>query len=226
MKQITTVLGGAAVLFAGLVTVHAAPPALREYAFNFDGSVTDTFNPPGGLTPVAGVNYGTFDPDDGLGSFTIGILGAGSHDIRVFFDHDAGPVIGDETGSTGGSVIAGQSWEIDEPGYGNNVYVGDIWSNFSSGTLDNSIFAGPDDMAMAMGWTFDGPATIAVTLSENPPASGFYLKQYDGENAVYLSGILRTEDDSGGNLPDGGATLPALVGAVLGLGALARRVRR
>jgi len=186
-------------MFAGGFATHATT-TLREYAFNIDGTITDTFNPPGGLTAVPGVTYGTFDPDTGLGSLLISVAGAGAHDIRIFFEHDLDPIIDDETGSAVGAPRAGQSWEIDEPGYANNGYAGNIWDNFSAGSLDNAVNSGGtgapnslDDMAMALGWSFVDAGDLWITLSETAPASGFYLRQDDAlGGTLFLSGVLST----------------------------------
>ena len=237
MKQIKTIVTGAALMLVG-IAVTDATTVLREYAFNIDGVVTDTFNPPGGLTPTPEVTYGTFNAATGLGTLTLSVAALGAHSISVFFDHDLGLVLNDETGSAPGAPGAGQSWEIDEPGYGNNVngYRGNIWADFNAGTLDGTVNSGGsggaptslDDMAMAMGWSFTGPADILITLSQTAPGSGFYLRQYDadpGGRELFLSGVLTLTTPPPAGVPEGGATLTSLMCALFGLGALKYKVR-
>ena len=104
-----------------------------------------------------------------------------------------------ETGAAHGVAAAGQSWEIDEPGFVN----GDIFVNFQSSQLDNGIGTSiygnttfPDDVSLAMGWDFTlaagETATISLMLSENMPGSGFYLSQTDPDSnyTFYLSSAL------------------------------------
>ena len=233
MKQIKKIVTGAALMLAG-IAVSNATTVLREYAFNIDGTITDTFNPPGGLTPTAGVTYGTLDPNTGLGTLTISVAGAGSHYLRVFFDHDVGSLVDDELGSANGSLGAGQTFEIDEPGYGNKGYFGDIWGHFS-GTpgsgLDNGVYGGgSDDTSMALGWSFTGDADLLITVGLTAPGSGFYLRQYDdgvtSNDQVFLSGVLTPKGLPPGGVPEGGATLPSLICALVGLSAFKFRVRR
>ena len=198
--KLPTLLAVGGALAAATALSSSATTALREYAISLDGSIVDTFIPPGGRTPITGVNYGTFDASTGLGTFTISVAGAGNHDIRVFFDHDVGSILDDEIGSAVGAPAGGQTWEIDEPFYGNNGYLGNIYSNFATSVLDGTVnFGGTgtpnsqDDMAMAMGWTFTGPADLAITLGLTAPGAGFYLRQEDESgigDVIYLSGIV------------------------------------
>lgn len=238
MKQIKTIVTGAALMLVGIAVTNAAT-VFNEYAFRIDGTLThklyDPFVPvpPRVLTPIPGVvDYGTFDPDTGLGSLTISVsglgLGLGLHDVRVFFDHDLGMLFDDETGSPSPFPNdlpgPGQTWEIDQP------YFGDIYGNFKMGTLDRSVPGGGfDDMALAMGWSFTGDADILITLSQTAPGSGFYLRQYDadpGGEELFLSGVLTLTTPAPAGVPEGGATLTSLMCALFGLGALKYKVRR
>lgn len=219
-------------LMLGGSFLAVATPVLQEIAINIDGAVDDNLNPSGGLSVLPGVTYNTFDPNTGLGSLTISVAGLGSHDLRVFFDHDLGALLDDETGSSNGSVGAGQSWEIDEPGYGAYSYFGNIYSNFSASTLDNLVFSGGsgtpnsvDDVALAMGWSFSGAANLVISLSQTAPGSGFYLRQNDGEESLYLSGVL-TLLEPGTEVPEATAPLTAMVVGLAGLFASKYRRRR
>lgn len=181
--------------------VASATPALFEYAFNVDGAVTN------GAAP-AGVNMAGFNTGTGLGTISFTASGVGSYSFLAFFDHEieeATNTFFNEYGIAQGTLAAGQSWEIDEPGYS----YGDIYDNFVDGALDNSNgvpVGAPDDVSWAMGWDFslaDGEtAYITLSLSNTLPVSGFYLQQHDitsGENIFFASSLTIT---------DGGTTAP------------------
>ena len=171
-------------------SAQAATVELSEYAFNLDGSV---------VTSNASINGGGFNYSTGIGAITISIAGAGAHSVLGFFDHEIDQVTNtffNEKGSVNGIAAAGQSWEIDEPGY----TFGNIYTNFSGNALDNSIGTlTPEDVSMAMGWNFllaDGEsALITFILSETMPTSGFYLTQFDPDSsnsAIYFSSAINT----------------------------------
>jgi hypothetical protein len=172
----------------------AATIALFDWAFNADGTV---FTPPGPL-PGAFDTSG-FDFASGLGTvkWTGGAVGANS--FIAFFDHEIDEAVNtffNEFGATAGTPAAGQSWEIDEPGF----VFGNIYSNVSSGFLDNSnaVPAGSeDDVSMALGWDFDlsnplDVAVITMVFNDSPPAFGFYLIHTDPDSGanVYFSSSL------------------------------------
>src|SRR5688572_28622601 len=117
---------------------------LFEFALNVDGTVS---NPTQGDPTPAAVDLSGFDGSTGLGSITFSLTGAGSHYFGAFLDHEIDEPINtffNELGAVSGAPQAGQSWEIDEPGFG--AIPGDIFDNFLGGTLDNSIgFAETED---------------------------------------------------------------------------------
>ena len=157
------------------------------------------------------------------------VTGPGAHDVRLFVDHELSEAtttfFTNEYGATSGTPAAGQSWEIDEPGY----VFGDIYYNVLDGTLDNTnaLPAGSeDDVSMAIGWAFDIPdlalggteyATVVFDLSDTAPASGFYLAHNDADTqeSVYFSSTLAI-------VPVPGALLLAGIGSGL-VGLLNRR---
>ncbi|HEY9105967.1 MAG TPA: PKD domain-containing protein, partial [Roseateles sp.] len=228
-----TILIGTAALAAAL-QVHAAPVnlTLAEYAFHIDGTVHDY---PAGSPPGAGpasVNLAGFDTGTGVGSIFIRLSGAGSHHVGLFVDHEIDESINtffNEYGAAAGAPTAGQSWEIDEPGF-RPVNPGDIFTNFSTALLDGSNgvpSTAADDVAMAMAWDFllnpGESALINFHLSETAPGSGFHLVQTDPDSQlnVYLWSSLSIQQDN--ELPEP-ATL-TLVGLAL-LGAAVRRPLR
>lgn len=187
---------------------------LYEYNFNATGTIDSS---------PSGLNASGFDFTTGLGSitWTSGIAGAGGDAgyLLGFFDHEideATNTFFNEYGAPVNSPSASQSWEIDEPGYG----LGDIWDNFSSGSLDNNngVPSGSeDDVSMAMGWHYtlnEGErAIITLLLSETAPTSGFYLKQTDPDSNIdiYFSSTFRTEG-GGTPVPEPGTLLLVSIG--------------
>jgi len=199
-----TILQGITVFFLGLLLFFASAPAgattldLFEAIFNLDGTEYDPE-----YSDSLPVNFtmdeSAFDFSTGLGTLSINFSpGAiGNYYIGGFFDHEIDEEIKNETAEAIGTPVAGQSWEIDEPGY----FFGDIYDNIVTGTLDNQIFGGDttneDDVSMAMGWHFTLAnelynATVDFILSDTAPTSGFYLvhSDSDSDDSIYLSSGL------------------------------------
>jgi len=190
------------IALAGALTSNVAQSVeidLFDYGFNIDGTVSMISQ---GDPVPSGINLSAFDDITGLGSIGVTMAGAGAHSFGAFFDHEIDEPINtffNETGATTGAALAGQSWEIDEPGF----FDGDIFVNFQDSALDNgigtSVFGDtvfPDDVSMAMGWDFSlaagETAFIELVLSEMAPASGFFLSHNDPDSSatIYLSSSL------------------------------------
>jgi hypothetical protein len=154
------------------------------------------------LTPSSSFNTAGFDFGTGLGSMTVVVSNQGSNYVGAFFDHEIYQVANtffNEYGRTNGIPASGQTWQIDEPGWGNpqTGYVGTIYDNLVNGSLDGKVFQGtmdgPEDAAMAMAWAFKllagETATITFLVGTSVPSSGFYLEQYDldSNSSIYLS---------------------------------------
>ncbi len=158
-----------AILLLGLAapTASAVTINLFDFAFNLDGDISAS---------PAGSNMAGFDTGTGLGTITVQIGTAGVHKFIAFFDHEIDEPVNtffNEFGSVNGAPAAGQSWEIDEPGY----VLGDIFTNFSTGTLDDTNgVPSPlvDDVSMALGWDLllasNQIATINLSVSTSAPA--------------------------------------------------------
>lgn len=200
MKKLfkSTVVAASIVGFS--VTGAWATPALYDWSFNIDGTVSK-------IGSATGVDVSGFDDLTGLGTITYTTSTFGGNSFLAFFDHEIDETINtyfNEIGSASGTVAEGQSWEIDEPDW----VFGDIYDNFENNTLDNDIFNGntslADDVSMAMGWDFmlaaDETAVITLTLSEILPLSGFYLTHWDphSDSGLYCSSSL---DITGGGGP-------------------------
>jgi len=190
-------------LTCGVFAATAANIGLYDWAVNIDGSTweyTAGDSMPGDTS--------AFDDISGLGIIAVTVSGAGSHYVGLFVDHEIDEATNtyfNETGATSGSPAAGQSWEIDEPGY----ISGDIYGNIlDSALLDNftnvSIYgdtASPNDVSMAMAWDFsltaDETASIGFLLSDAAPAGGFYLVHHDPDSpaSIYFSSTLRIRGD-------------------------------
>jgi hypothetical protein len=177
MKKLACILiGGLMMLGVSTTSAPAAGIGLFDYAFNLDNSVVQT---------DSSINTSAFNTTSGLGTITITIAGIGNHSVLGFFDHEIDEVVNtffNEYGSASGTAAAGQSWEIDEPGY----VFGDIYDNLLAGALDNTNavpVGSPNDVSMAMGWFFslaaDQTAVITFLLSDTMPTSGFYLAHLD-----------------------------------------------
>lgn len=225
MRHFRCLITAVAVLCAA--DLHA-DIGLFEYGFNLDGTVSNiTLGDP----LPAGVNDSAFNAATGLGSISYSVNTPGSHYFGLFVDHEIDELINtffNEYGVvTGAATSAGPfatlTWEIDEPGY----VFGDIYSNFTSGNLDNSNGVpdtAPDDVSMALAWGFTlGPmesASIVMHVSPTAPAGGFYLAQRDPDSdaSIYFSSSLTVRGDA--SVPDGGSTAGLLFGVLGGLAGL------
>ena len=166
-----------------------------------------------------------FDTSTGLGNLRLDFTGAGQHTGYAFFDHELSEAVNgfsNELGTVAGVPAAGQSWEIDEPGFPS----GDIYANFLAGTLDNSIGTpNPDDVSMAMGGNFIlGPGEtgqVNLLLTTRQP-SGFHLRQFDPDSneAIFLASSLSIVPVG---VPESSMTLTfAALSAIALLGAASR----
>lgn len=177
-----------------------ASPALAaidlfDWAFYVDGTPYELTE--GDSMPTSGTLV------DGLGTLTWSTSGVGAHTFLAFFDleiDEAGNTYFNEYGAAHGSTAAGQSWEIDEPGY----VFGDIYGNLLAVSLDNSNgvpVSSPDDVSFALGWDFTlgvgETATIVLNLTNAAPQGGFYLSHTDpdSQESVYFSSTLRTSGE-------------------------------
>ncbi len=198
---------------------------------------------------VNGVSVATtgIDSITGFGTRTFTFTAAGAYDVRSFFDLDLSLMTTgffNEYGQTFNSVKAGQSWEIDEPGY----WIGDLHANFKGtagfdntiGTIDvttgNRITTAqqPDDVAVGMGWKFNlnpgKTATLYFTASDAPASSLFYIGQfeaYGANDSVYFTSDLKIESGGigGGNPIPEPSTLVLLGSALTGLAVYVQRRR-
>lgn len=226
MRKPIAVLCAALVVLAGATAARAAS-TLFEWGFNVGGTLYHMTSPPG-------TNASLFDFASGLGtiSLTYSPGAAGSYQVIGYFDHEideASNTFFNEYGTAVGAPAAGQSWEIDEPGF----VFGDIYGNLTAGTLDNSNgvpSASPDDVSLALGWNFllaaDQYALITFRVTDTVPGAGFYLRQSDPDSPydLYLASSLDIR--GGGQVVPEPSTLLLLAGGLAGLAAIARRRSR
>jgi len=197
-----------------IFTASGSPAAIFTMEiddFNVDGSIAG-FSTPFDFTAI---------------SWTTTFTTAGNHFYILFVDPDIDQNINtyfNEYGAAIGTLAAGQSWEIDEPGY---VY-GDSYANFLAGVLDNSNgvpSSAPDDVSMALGWDFflapGQTADLFFLLTEYAPSSGFYLTQTDPDSnaTLYFSSTLTIH--GGAQVPEPSSVV--LLGAGLAGLAMARK---
>jgi hypothetical protein len=207
-----------------LPSVGVASTGLFDYAFNINGILTAASDPVPAIINDAAFDYGT-----GLGTVSLSLNASGSHYVGFFVDHEideASNTFFNEFGQIFGTPAAGQTWEIDEPGF----VFGDIYNHITAGSLDNQLgvpSSKPDDVSMALAWGINlNPGDLALVtfrVDESAPASGFYLQHVDpdSDQAIYFSSTL-TVRTSG--VPEAGSTLSLMVGGLVTLGYAARRV--
>ena len=213
LKHLSTILWP--ILLAASAHQSTAAVSLFEAWSNVDGVLVDQ---------TASASFDAF----GLGTLTFTVTGAGVHYVSLFVDHEIDEETNtffNEVGSKSGTPSAGQSWEIDEPGFSG----GDIYTNFAGSLLDNANgLVGPEDVSMALGSSMilsaTEEATVSFTLSETVPTGGFYLTHTDpdSQKSIYFSSKT-TIEDGGTHVPDGGGTLIMLSGALAAMAATLRR---
>ena len=205
--------------------IQAAVIDLTQWVFNIDGTVSESGLYPAGVEPLPSGVTGSLDTN-GLGSLSTQVSGAGDHNVTLMLDYEIDErtnTFFNEYGSTGGSLAASQSWEIDEP-----FLFGDIYFNTLDATLDNSNNVPNglnDDVAFALGWNFtlgvDEIAIIDFSISDILDTSEFYLAHHDAEtgpgfdelSSIYFSSDLSI---SGVGVPEPGTAFLFGIG-VLGI---------
>lgn len=197
----------AAALFS--TTAGAATVSLFDIGFNVNG-----------VQPFpSGVDTTNLD-SNGLGSVSVRVNTAGANLVIAYFDFDLGAANFDDTGVVSGAPGAGQSFEIDEPGF----VFGDIYANFQGGALDdsNALDGIQEDTAMALGLDLvlagNERALVTFFTGLDRPEVPFFLAQIDEDGtAVYFwsSALIEAAPEPG--------SLPLFGLGLAGLAAVRRR---
>jgi len=178
------------------VTPAFADPAdfsLFQWIFNVDGTIYDSAGIDGSSTLPANFSVVSGTPLDlgvggGLGVLSVVFDTPGLHNFIAFFDQEIRETLNgfsNESAFAVGVPSAGLSFEAGEPGF--FTPPPNIYTRTLAGALGNVIGPVPDDMALALGWSFllgaGDTATILLSLSETAPVGGFYLHQIDPDPA-------------------------------------------
>ncbi len=227
-----------------LPPVQAGPAdfALFQWIFNVDGVIYDSAGIAGSSTlpakfgVVSGSPLAPIDPatGGGLGVLSVEITGTGSHNFVAYFDQEIRQTLNgfsNESAFAVGAAPAGLTYQAGDPFASPGIY-----DDVLAGALTSSVEAGPNDVALALGWNFilaDGEkATVFLTLSETAPQAGFHLQQSDpdstgsgtGARNLYYSSSLSITSTPQGEIPEPGYF--AVLAAGLSCIALAARRRR
>jgi hypothetical protein len=212
-------------LVCSMACTASAVTTLWAWAYNLNGVYTPFASPT--VVPPSSFDDTAFSYLTGQGRITYEHRPAapGAYKFLAGFDLDIDfPAFLDEYVVLVGSPVAGQSWEVDDPVFG------DMFLNLQAGTLDgfNAVPATlPGDVGAALGWDYalaSGQyAVITLDISPNVPRTAFYLSHRDSisDEIVNYSSTL--------TIFTPGVVIPeplTLVGLIVGLGGLGGYLRR
>jgi hypothetical protein len=190
--------------------------SLYNWGFNVDGDIIDKANTPGPLPPS--IHASGFNFNEGLGSLTVTVAGAGPHTVAIYFDHDlaAAQPTSDFTADVG-SPATGESWEV---GPGSKAGV-QLFNDFLADSYtDTNSAPQPGDAAVGLAFSFvttqaDPLGIITISVGATPPSSGFYLHQFNTLMGTTPSDIYISASEANSAIPEPASALLFL--APLGL---------
>lgn len=137
-----------------------------------------------------------------------------------------------ESATTGGTLAAGQNFEVDEPGF----LFGDIIDNIFYDELDGTNAfdgASPDDVSMALSFELGlmeagDTAWVEIMISEDGDHLGpFWITHFDtdeyADTEITLSGRANFKGDGAKPIPEPSAALVFALGALFTSGAMRKR---
>jgi hypothetical protein len=241
--------------FAALAVAVAVVPqgasastiaSLNDWCFNINGVsvATNACNQGPPVTLPGNVDGSNFDftltsadpnfpetaAQNNLGSVSI-TVGAGTQYVLAYMDYELNYNVTasfEDYGTVNGTPGAGVSYEMDDPNSSN------IYNDFAAnGLTDQNNVGTPSgapccDVSWALGVNLDlaTSSIVTFTVSDAPPASGFYLQQTNSQDPtqnIYLSESVEALGGPGPGVPEPGS-LVLLGTGIAGIFLLRRRI--
>jgi len=216
MKKLTIVAGMLlAMVFMGSMA-SADNFYLNDWLFYVNGSVYNPDPLPGNFD-ASGFDFS--QPDSAMGTISATFSAPGSYDVIGYFDFDIegdNNPLDNEIGILHnlGSLGSGESYEM---GFGESQSPGVVDDALAGALTDANTATTPQDVAMALGWSFNvasgSTVTLTFALSKIDPGVGFYMQQADQlpsggpGTSIYYSSSMTTRGAPPPGVPEPGTLL-------------------